>query len=500
MNNVRKSTYNLLFSLVSQLVTIALGIILPRIILVGYGSEVNGLFNSVTQFISYLIVFEAGIQSVATKSLYNTIGNQNQESTNQILSAVNKNYKKIGCLYCFGLLVMSAVYPLFVEVKELSWLHVFIIVFFSGFSNVIAFFFQAKYKILLTVDGRAYIITNLNTIISVLNNVLKIVLLQLGFKIYLVIILSFFVSMIQTIFIHLYIKKKYKWIDLNATPDYGALNQSKDALVHQISGLVFSNTDVLLLTIFCDLRVVSVYAIYKLIIGHISSLLAMPFTSCSFALGQAYNVDREQYKRLLDSIQVLFSVLIFSVLTVTYYLILPFISLYTADVTDISYIDRYLPLLFVGAELLNLIRVPTRHTVNCAGHFKETLSRTIIETLINLIVSIVGVVFLGIYGVLIGTIAALGYRTIDFIVYANKVILKRSAKQNLLLYMINFVFAVGIVCVLNLFKLEINSYFDFIKVGVLVTPPVLLAFILFNFILFKRDFKFIIKNIKGKIK
>ena len=73
---------------------------------------------------------------------------------------------------------------------------------------------------------------------------------------------------------------------------------------------------------------------------------------------------------------------------------------------------------------------------------------------------------------------------------------------------INTIFFIVIVFILiTLFfsYLILNSgnilhNFDFIKVGVLVTPPVLLAFILFNFILFKRDFKFIIKNIKGKIK
>ena len=65
MGNKKKTVYNFIFSFFSQIITIAMGLIIPRITLVGYGSEINGLLNSVTQFIAYLIVFEAGIQIVA---------------------------------------------------------------------------------------------------------------------------------------------------------------------------------------------------------------------------------------------------------------------------------------------------------------------------------------------------------------------------------------------------------------------------------------------------
>lgn len=488
-NKTKRSAYNFLYSVASMVISIALGLILPRIIMVGYGSEVNGLLNSVTQFISYLIVFESGIQAVATQALYNTVGNEDRPATNAVLAAVHKNYQRIGLMYCLGLLGLSAVYPLFAPVEGLSWFNIFLIVFFSGFSNVVSFFFQGKYKILLTVDGRAYIFTNLTTLVTVLTNVLKIVLLQCGVKIHYVIILSFFLSLIQTLYVSIYVKKKYGWIDLSVQPNLSALKQSKDAMIHQISGLVFSNTDVLLLTLFCDLKVVSVYAIYKLIIGHLSSLLNMPFTSCSFALGQVYNTNRERYKKLLDSVQVLFAAMNFSVFAIAYRLLLPFVSLYTDGVTDIAYVDKWLPVLFIVAELLNHMRVPTRHTVNCAGHFKETLSRTVAETIINLVVSIVGVIFLGIYGVLLGTIVALAYRTFDFIFYANKVILQRSPKKDLWTYGATASRALAVVAVLGMLPLEIGSYLDFIKAGLLISPPVILLFLLFNFLLFREDVK-----------
>ena len=107
MNSLKKSKLNILISLLYQIVAIAMGLIIPRITMTGYGSETNGLLSSALQFVGYLTLFEAGIQAVAKKSLYKTIGNNDKKGTNSILAAVNKNYKKIGVYYLAGLIVLS---------------------------------------------------------------------------------------------------------------------------------------------------------------------------------------------------------------------------------------------------------------------------------------------------------------------------------------------------------------------------------------------------------
>ena len=49
---------NMIFSIVLQIVTIISGFIIPRQILLAFGSEVNGLVNSITQFLNYIILIE----------------------------------------------------------------------------------------------------------------------------------------------------------------------------------------------------------------------------------------------------------------------------------------------------------------------------------------------------------------------------------------------------------------------------------------------------------
>ena len=75
--------------------------------------------------------------------------------------------------------------------------------------------------------------------------------------------------------------------------------------------------------------------------------------------------------------------------------------------------------------------------INFAGHFKQMQWRAILESVINIVISIVLVMKIGIYGVVIGTIAASLYRANDIILYANKHILNRSSWNTYKLWLSN---------------------------------------------------------------
>ena len=130
-------------------------------------------------------------------------------------------------------------------------------------------------------------------------------------------------------------------------------------------------------------------------------------------------------------------------------LFLPFISIYTKEISDANYMDRYLPALFVGIQLLSSCRNVGTVLIKNSLHSKQTINRTIAETVINLVASIVLLNFMGMHGVLLGTIIALLYRTNDIIVYTNKKILNRSPWKEYKLYLFNLLLFVLFVIVNN---------------------------------------------------
>ena len=60
---------NTIASLGYQISAIICGFILPRLIMTYYGSEVNGLVNSITQFLQVITFLELGVGAVVQSSL-----------------------------------------------------------------------------------------------------------------------------------------------------------------------------------------------------------------------------------------------------------------------------------------------------------------------------------------------------------------------------------------------------------------------------------------------
>ena len=95
----KKSALNLSISIVYKLATIVLGILIPRLFITSYGSELNGLQSSISQIFAYLALLEAGVGAATQQSLYAPLGEKNHAKINAYLSATSKYYNKIGVIY-----------------------------------------------------------------------------------------------------------------------------------------------------------------------------------------------------------------------------------------------------------------------------------------------------------------------------------------------------------------------------------------------------------------
>ena len=100
-----------------QIVVAVSGLVLPRFFLNQYGSTVNGMINSVSQFLTYLNLVEAGISSAAIVELYGPLNQNDTGAINSVLSALQKFYYKSGGAYVILLTIMTVVYPLLWRIR-----------------------------------------------------------------------------------------------------------------------------------------------------------------------------------------------------------------------------------------------------------------------------------------------------------------------------------------------------------------------------------------------
>lgn len=416
-----------IFGVLQQLVTLVFGLIVPRLFIRTFGSEMNGLLSALGNIYSYLALLEAGIGTAAIQALYGPIGRNDKDGINGIMSATARRYNKAGGMYLLGVILIAVIYPLTVP-TTVPFGTVFLLTLLSGAGGVINFWVQGKYMVLLQAEGKKYLMSIVNMLVYVVGNIMKIALLLLGYDVIAIHVGYFIISLMQMAFYYVYMRRNYQWLNLKAEPNQQSLNQSGAVFVQQIMWMICNNTDVLVLTYVArDLKAVSVYTVYLMVFSAVEKLFSTLFGSFHYLLGQKYNTDQAGYMRLHRIYEGLSMYGACALYTIAFVLITPFMKVYTAGITDTKYVDAYLPILFTVMHLLSSSREASSRVINFAGHFRQMQWRAVAESAINLVVSVVLVLKLGIYGVLLGTIAAYLYRTNDIIIYANKKVLQRSA-------------------------------------------------------------------------
>ncbi len=430
----RQALKNILASLLLQLITAASGFILPRFYLLAYGSAMNGMISSVSQFMSYLMLVEAGVGSACAVALYGPLSRRDTEGVNKILAASSQFYRRSGVLYLFLVLMLTAGYP-FLVADQAPMEVTRAIVLILSLSNLVDYFFLGKYRILLNADQHGYVVTLTQCLGTVANLALSLFLIRQGWGLVLVRGAATAVYVMRSFLIYGYIRRRYPYVDLSAEPDKEPLKQKWAVLFHQVVNIVVNNTDLVLLTLFLQtgsLLEVSVYSVYNMVAYHIASIVSSFSGSLSSGFGQLFAIrEEETLRRAFDTYEYLYDMVLFLCYTCMACLLAPFIQIYTRGIQDVRYLRLELVLLFPLIGLLQNIRIPGLTMICAAGHYEETKGRAALEAVINLAVSIALVRPLGIVGVLLGTLASYGYRTFDVLLYNSRYLVKGALRRSL---------------------------------------------------------------------
>ena len=468
----RNSTIrNIVSSIVLQIITAISGLILPHFFISFYGSTINGMVSSITQFLSYLALVEAGISASAVVELYGYLEKRDEQGRNYILSATKHFYFKSGILYLLLLLVLVLIYPQIIGDQVNRMTSVFMIAILAA-SNLIDYFVLGKYRVLLSADQRVYVLNNIQSIGTIFNIVVSVLLMFLEQDIILVKLAETVIYACRAIIVIIYVGHHYNNIQFGLETANDALPQRWNALFHQIVGVICNNTDIVLITICLGARSLaeaSVYYVYNLVASMFTSLSNSISVAIIPTFGKMYASDREdELERLYDDFEFLFFILIFTLYSCMFLLLVPFVRIYTMNATDVEYVRRYLPGLFVIMGLVQNIRIPSLSMICAAGHYKQTQWRAFIEAVINLSVSLALIFKFGIAGAVIGTICSYTYRSTDSIFYCRRFFKNQTIKTTLVRLTRNVIIMLTLYTCINRNKINVVNWTSFFGNGTIL--------------------------------
>lgn len=479
MKNIHK---NLAASSLPQIVNIVSNLILPAILIIKYGSEINGLISTTKTLVAYISIIGAGISTAITQSLYKPVAMKNTRQIKGMLHAADNMFIKFGLIYLVVTGIIAVVYP-FIITTNIKYYTVFLLLIVMSISGASEFFITGRCRALLYADQKVYISNIVQAISLLLSLIMAIVMLKLDFNILFVQLTISLVYIFRAGFLLIYVNYKYPQLKNFKTeePILETVSKRNDALIHQISGLIVTGSQSIILSVILGLRAASIFAVYNIVFSGIQSICSNLSTSVTPYLGKEISLGNyEESRSIYDLIEFAFTLIVTFVFSVAVIMIIPFIKLYTEN-ADIDYVNIVFSVLFAFSSMFYILKLPSTAAVNAAGYFKETRIRALIEVVICIVIGITATVLIGINGILIGTLIALSWRCIDTILYVHKYILHDKAIKSIKRLLTSVVF-VGVFTFFSLINpISTSSYIDWILKSVIVsTVSIILLVIVFG--------------------
>lgn len=409
-------------SIYKQGAYIVMGLVLPRIIMLHYGSQVNGLVNSITQFLNYISMLELGLSAVVSSSLYVPLSKDDTLEISKLMVATKKFYRKIAGILILYSVLLVAIYPTFIKTQFDFW-YVATLIIAITINLFVQYYFGISNDILLNADQKAYVPYIVTGTTVIINLVINSILINIGVTIQVLYLATSIIYIFRPLIYCLYVNKHYH-LDNHVKYSENPIKQRKNGIIHHFAFSIFRNTDIVLLTLFSTLESVSIYSVYFNIVNAVVGIIETAMNNVTALLGSMLSKNEKKEITSFFELYVWFihlvTVIIFST---TVRLIIGFVRIYTSGLTDANYIQPLFAKLLIVAYAVYVLRFPYNQIIHAAGHYKETQTGAIIEACLNIVLSVLLVLRYGLQGVAIGTLVAMTWRLLYFIWYLSKNIL-----------------------------------------------------------------------------
>lgn len=498
-NRTNRAKKNIVTSLASQLVVLLCGIVVPRLMIGAFGSEAYGATTSIAQFLAYITLLEGGIGGVARAVLYKPLAQMDMQTIGAIMAEIKRFFRVIAWIFAVYVLVLACGFQSISHIEGMDWLTTFIQVIVISISTFGQYFIGISNSILLQAAQKTYITNVVSIGATVINTLSTIVLIFLDCSLITVKLASSCIFFLRPVVLWLYVRKHYPTAKVRTVKGKNYLTQKWTGLGQHIAFFLHSNTDIAVLTVLADLRTVAVYSVYNMVISHMQSL-ALSFVSGMEAvfgdmLARHEEETLQNTFRRYETIISVASVVLFSATAV---LIVPFIKLYTAGVTDAEYVQPLFAVLLVLTALSYCLRQPYHAVIIAAGHFKQTRAAAYGEAALNIGLSLLLVSRYGLVGVAAATLLATWFRFLYYVVYLSGNILRRKASLFVRRFLINggtvlINFAVGSWIVS---RFTVTNYLIWAICGVIVAVVLGALTLGVNMFLFRDDCLDFVRKLK----
>ncbi len=500
----KKSSFkNMITAVSSNVLTIIVGLVAQAVFIKILGSEylgLNGLFSNV---ISMLGIVELGMGSAIIYNMYKPIAENDHEKIKSLMQFYKKSYRIITLIISIiGIMIIPFI-KYIVDIESVTvGINVYLVYILFLLETICSYILSYK-RSMLYADQKEYITNIIHMGYTILVNTMQLTFLYFTHDYYLYLIIKVMMRLVENIVISSYVNRRYSYLldnnvtKLDSKTEKDIFQKIRALFFHKIGTFIVSGTDNIIISKYLGLVTVGLYSNYYMIINAVQTVINHIIQATRASVGNL--LVTESKTKQFD---------VFNKIRFVNFWISCFSSICIFVIMD-SFITIWIGYKFVLPTkvllvlVINFFIVSSRSTYGAfkeaAGIFYEDRFVPIIESLLNIVLSIIFVKKFGLMGVFMGTIGSglvLWCYSYPKYVY-NKLFGGKIYDyiKETIYYFIIFILIAGFTYSLAILISFDNVYLQFISnvLIALIVPNVIML------LLFSKDesFKYFINMLKG---
>ena len=476
---------NVVANTICQIVSICLNLVVRRIFISTLGNEILGLNSLYNSIVGLLSVSELGLGTIVAVFLFKPLVEKDYESVNSYMQFLRKMYWTIGTFIVVVGLCISPFVHFFIngEIEDSFALYSFVLYVIAV---AITYFFSYK-KILLDADLHGYIVSTAQIFYRIVLNVGYILILLLTQNYFLYLCVFLVCNFGENYITSLLCRKMYPWLlvrhnkQLSRQQRKAVFTKMKAMMFHKIGDSLITGADNMIISKFIGTVFVAYYANYNLITSMLFAFVGVFGNSMLAAFGNLIHSNGSEVKKVFSRV-LLFQHYLYST-TLSGFIVVG--SLFVTMMFGIeSKLGMPIILLMGVSYYIRGFSTSLEAVRGAYGAYEKDQYLRLIFAAVNIVISVVGVVYLGIVGVLIGTVLAY---SLEYILVLPSIVMKDSMKEKtswyycqLIKYIMLTVIEVSVsFFVSNMFCVN-NSIVDFLVKGLIcVFVPIAINLVFF---------------------
>lgn len=408
MGRVRYATRNIIFGLGGSVITMLAHFVLRKVFINELDKVLLGVETMYTDILTVLSLAELGVGTAVNYSLYGPVARGEREKIKSYMLLYKKAYRAIAIAIGVAGVLLAPFLPMILKNPgsiTVGQLRLYYLIFL--FNTVSTYFVAYKYS-LTNAEQKNYIQTNVNTVTKLISYACQTAALLVLPNFLLYLLIQAGVELLQKIFVSWYLNRRYPILrekdvePLSKAENDDVVKKVKALMLHRIGDMARLQTDSIIIGAFVGTLQAGMMSNYKLFISSVTNYVNVVLNAVISSFGNLIATEGEERQFQLFKVYRFFAIWIYGFSAVGFFLLLtPLIVLYAGQdwVLPASIVTWYLIDYFFKGERIVLSNFKT-----AAGVFEQDKYLTLVQGIVNLVISLALVGKIGMAGVYIGTV------------------------------------------------------------------------------------------------